>query len=93
MELGLADTGGEVIGAWVTGAKVEGITGALEGATVDLTMGATEGAVDGLAIGLAEGAVDGLAMGTLERTVDGMRVTGAVVEDATGEAVQNVRPV
>ena len=56
----------------------------LETITLDLTMGVAEGT------GVA---VDDLAMGTLERTVDGMRVTGAVVEEATGEAVQKVRPV
>jgi len=36
-----------------------------------------------------EGAFDGLATGTVEDT----RLTGAVVEKATGEAMQKVRPV
>jgi len=75
LKLGLATAGGEETG------DLEGaVTGALEGTTVDL------------AIGTAEGAVEGFAVGTLERTVEGMRViTGAVVEGATGEAVQKVR--
>jgi len=76
LKLGLATTGGEETGDL----EEEDITGALEGTTVDL------------AIGAAEGAVEGFAVGTLERTVEGIRViTGAVVEEATGEAVQKVR--
>ena len=79
---GLATTTEEETKTWV------------DGAAVDLTMGVTKGAVDDLMIGLAEGAVEDLATGALERTVEGIRaITGAAVEEATGEAVQKIRPV
>jgi hypothetical protein len=58
-----------------------------------LTVGLDEGLKEGL-VGLAVGEVDGLATGTLEGAVDGRRVTtGAVVEEATGDGVQKIRPV
>ena len=100
----MATTGEEVSGAWVTGAvdltmgvtkgAVDGLAIGLAEGTVDgLTAGLAEGAVEGLTVGLTEGAVADLAIGTLERTVEGIRATGAVVEEATGDAVQKVRAV
>jgi hypothetical protein len=62
--------------------NVNGLDGNMEGTVVGALEGTNEGAIDGLAV-----------TGALEGTVEGIRVmTGAFVEEATGDGVQKVRP-
>jgi len=66
------------------------LNGSVNGLVVNM-----EGTIVGALEGTNEGAVNGLTVtGALEGTVEGIRVimTGAFVEEATGDGVQKVRP-